>query len=139
MHAADRSIRQHTSAYVAYVRLHLDVLQRKSPSIHATDRTCHGVERELEAREHNAHCLGPPEVRTHTSAYVSLRQHTSHTSHTGPRPTAAPQASVSYFCTSKASKLSTGGPGATPWPLCLPLPLELYSYFCTSKASKLST
>jgi hypothetical protein len=41
-----------------------------------------------------------------------------------------------YFCTSKASKLSTRGSSSSS---SLTLSLSQYLYFCTSKASKLST
>jgi hypothetical protein len=86
-------------------------------------------------------------IRPHTTAYVSIRQHTGHTGRSAPslsrpspsdanalRPLAAWHLRCQhlYFCSSKASKLSTAR-SDTQRLRCQ------YSYFCTSKASKLST
>ncbi len=91
------SIRQNTSAYVS-IRQHTSVL------LAGWSCCCDAADAEVYCqRRIMRHTSAYVSIRQHTSAYVSIRQHTSAVKDDG----SLPLSQYLYFCTSKASKLST--------------------------------
>jgi hypothetical protein len=118
-HTAYVSMRQHTSAYVS-IRQHASayVSMRQHTSAHVRIRQ--HASAYVSMRQHASAYVS---IRQHTSAYVSIRQHTSGRRRGCLRQTdkRQTQRQYLYFCTSKASKLSTcmrgGGGGAFGRPI----------------------
>jgi hypothetical protein len=109
------SIRQHTSAYVS-IRQHTSercLCMPSATSAYVSIRQHPSASVSIRAKGACV-CRLPVSIRQHTSAYVSIRQHTSayvrevlvHDS----AKTGTQTCQYLYFCTSKASKLSTFGP-----------------------------